>query len=154
MFSARFGAELALGASRHRLSAVGPSTCCGGGDRALDAGHVWLLPATVLVQYHQPVYGPWDPYVGVGVGWTVPIESSASELGEAGVTRLDLEGSPGVALQIGANYDRDDRWYFNVDLRYLGTTLEARVRLEDGDAPPVDLDIKPWQIALGLGYRF
>ena len=150
MFSERFGAELSLGGVSQQLHAVGGSTCCGG----VDAGRVWLLPLAVLAQYHQPVYGNWDPYVGVGVAWAAPIFSESQELEGAGIVQLDLDGNPGIAVQIGANYDLDNRWYANLDLRYLGVTLDARVRLEDGDAPPVTLDIKPWVFGIGFGYRF
>lgn len=150
MFSERFGAELSLGGVSQQLRAVGEPTCCGG----IDAGRVLLVPVTVLAQYHQPVYGNWDPYVGIGVAWAPPIFSMSQELEGAGVVQLDLDGNPGIAVQVGANYNLDNRWYANLDLRYLGVTLDARVRLAEGDVEPVTLDIKPWVLGIGFGYRF
>jgi outer membrane protein W len=48
----------------------------------------------------------------------------------------------------------DNRWYLNIDLRYLGTSLDAQVRTDEGDLPTVTLDAKPLVISLGFGYKF
>jgi outer membrane protein len=148
MFSDRFGVELSVGASTHRL-------CVSGGDWGeIDAGRVWLLPVTAIAQYHHSVYGRWDPYIGIGVSWVAPFYKVSADLSDAGVERLDLEGGAGVAAQLGVNYQMDHRWYVNVDLRYFGTLLDARVRTEEEDFPTVTLDIKPLVISIGFGYKF
>ena len=72
----------------------------------------------------------------------------------AGVEQLDFEGNPGIAAQIGVNYTVNNRTSANFDVRYLGTTLDARVRTDEGDFEPVTLDIKPWVIGVGFQYRF
>ncbi|MCW8984249.1 MAG: outer membrane beta-barrel protein [Thermoanaerobaculales bacterium] len=147
-FSDRFGVELSIGASTHRV-------CVSGGDWGeIDAGKVWLLPVNVIAQYHHPVYGPWDPYIGIGISWVAPFYDVSGELSDAGVEELDLEGGAGVAAQLGVNYQLGNRWYANVDLRYSGTSLEARVRTDEEDFPTVTLDIKPLVVNLGFGYRF
>ena len=46
------------------------------------------------------------------------------------------------------------RWYVNLDLRYVGTSLDAQMRTEEEDLPTVTLDTKPVVISLGFGYRF
>jgi outer membrane protein len=148
MFSDRFGVELSAGLSTHRL-------CVSGGDWGdIDAGRVWLVPLAAIAQYHILVYGAWDPYIGIGVSWVPPYFKESAELSQAGVERIDLEGDAGVAAQLGVNYQLDHRWYANFDLRYLGTSLDARVRTEEEDFPTVTLDIKPLSVSLGLGYRF
>jgi outer membrane protein len=148
MFSARFGVELSIGASAHRF-------CLSGGDWGdIDGGKVWLVPVNAIAQYHPPVYGPWDPYIGVGFSWVPPIYNGSGELSDAGVTDLDLDGGVGVAAQLGINYQMDHRWYANIDLRYSGTSLDARVRTEEEDFPTVTLDIKPLTVSLGFGYKF
>jgi outer membrane protein len=148
MFSDRFGVELSVGASTHRL-------CVSGGDWGeIDAGRVWLLPVTAIAQYHHSVYGRWDPYIGIGVSWVAPFYKVSADLSDAGVERLDLEGGAGVAAQLGVNYQMDHRWYVNVDLRYFGTSLDARVRTEEEDFPTVTLDIKPLVVSIGFGYKF
>jgi outer membrane protein len=147
-FSDRFGVELSVGVSTHRLCVVGGDW----GD--IDGGRLWLVPLTVIAQYHQPVYGPWDPYFGLGVSWIVPLYSESQELTDAGVRALDLDGGAGLAAQLGVNYHLDHRWYANVDLRYLGSSLDARVRMDEGDLPPVALDVNPVVVSLGFGYKF
>jgi outer membrane protein len=148
MFSERFGVELSIGASAHRF-------CVTAGDWGeIDAGRVWLVPVSAIAQFHPPVYGQWDPYVGIGVSWVPPIYNGSAELTDAGITSLDLEGGVGVAAQLGVNYQLDHRWYANIDLRYSGASLDARVRTEEEDFPTVSLDITPFTVSLGFGYKF
>ena len=144
-----FSAEISLAASAHSLTVEG-TDCCGD----LDGGRALLVPLTILGQYHYPVYGKWDPYVGIGFTWAAPVYRITQAMSDAGIERLDLEGGGGLAAQIGTNYQMDNRWYANVDLRYLGYSLEARARTTEGDLQPVTLDTKPWVIGLGIGYRF
>jgi outer membrane protein len=151
MFNERFGVGLALAGSRHHLRFVGDPPCCGG---TLDGDYVWLPAVTVMAQYHHPVYGPWGPYVGLGVVWAEPIYSLSNELEAAGLEELDFDGNPGVAARIGVNYDRDARWYANLDLSYRDIALDVRARLSAEDAEPVSIDMGPWVIGLGFGYRF
>jgi outer membrane protein len=115
---------------------------------------VWLVPVNAIAQYHPPVYGPWDPYIGIGVSWVAPFYDPSAELSDAGVDTLDLEGGAGVAGQLGVNYQLDHRWYANIDLRYSGTSLDARVRTDEEDFPTVTLDITPFVVSLGFGYKF
>ena len=148
MFSDRFGAEFSIAGSAHRLDLdAGDSNCT-------DCGLVWLVPLTAIGQYHYPVYGPWDPYVGLGVTWVAPFRSGSCDLADAGLESLDLEGGAGFEVQLGVNYQLDNRWYANFDLRYSGVSIDARATTEDGDLPPVALDIDPFVIGIGVGYKF
>lgn len=148
MISERFGGEFSVGATSDRLSAIGVG-CCG-----VDGGRVWLFPITAMAQYHQPIYGNWDPYVGLGVSWILPVYSISGDLEDSGLERLEFDGDVGIALQIGANYQLDNRWYANLDLRWTRASLEARTRISGIDSPPVTLDVDPFTISLGFGYRF
>ena len=147
MLSQRFGAEFSIGASAQSLDLT--RRCC-----EIDAGRVWLVPLTAIAQYHVKVYGHWDPYMGLGVTWIVPIYNLSDDLSDAGFEDLEFEGGAGIAAQVGVKYQVDNRWYVNLDLRYLGASLEARLSTEDEDYPPVTLDIKPFVIGLGFGRRF
>ena len=148
MFSDLFGVEFSLAASGHRLDLVG------GDWDGIDGGWVWLAPLTAIAQYHVQIYGPWDPYFGLGITWIQPFSSLSSELRDAGVEDLDLKGGAGLAAQAGVNYRLNNRWYANLDISYLGASIEATGTTEDGDLPTVKLDIKPWVFAIGLGYKF
>jgi outer membrane protein len=148
MFTDRFGVELSVGVSSHKLE-------FSGGDLGIiDAGRLWLVPLTAIAQYHHPIYGPWDPYVGLGMTWGAPFFNLSQEASDAGVEMLELEGGPAIAAQIGVNYQLDNRWYANIDLRYSGTSLDAQVRTAEEDFPTVTLDAKPLVVSLGFGYKF
>ena len=148
MFSDQFGVELSVGASAHRLQVSG------GDQGTIDAGRLWLVPLTAIAQYHHPVYGPWDPYIGLGLTWAAPFYKESEDASDAGIEEMEFEGGPAIAAQIGVNYQMDNRWYANVDLRYFGTSVDAQVRTDEGDLPTVTLDIKPLVISLGFGYKF
>ncbi len=148
MFSDLIGLELSVGASSHRLNLVG------GDWDGIDGGRVWLAPLTALVQYHVQVYGPWDPYFGLGITWIGGYSNLSSELQDVGVEDIKLKGGAGFAAQAGVNYQMNTRWYANLDISYLGSSLDATVRTDEGDLPTVKLDIKPWVFAVGFGYKF
>lgn len=150
-FSEMFGAQFTVGATVQDLTVVGEETCCGS---SIDGDRVWLFPLTAMGQFHIPVYGPWDPYLGVGAAWTVPYYKISTDLENSGVADVDFKGQLGFAAQAGFNYTLDNRWFVNLDVRYLGVSLEAEVSLEDGEIDTVDLDTKPWLVGFGFGYRF
>jgi len=148
MISNTFGVEFSVGTSTHKLES-------NGGDLGtIEAGRLWLVPLTAIGQFHFPVYGPWDPYVGLGMTWAAPFYSESSEASDAGVEEMEFEGELAIAAQIGLNYQVDKGWYANIDLRYSGSTLEAQVRVDGENLPTIQLDTKPLIISLGFGYKF
>jgi outer membrane protein len=149
-FSEMFAAEFTLGATAQKLAAVGDDICCGG----IDGDEVWLFPVTAVGQFHIPVYGAWDPYVGLGVAFMIPYYKLSGDLENTEIVDIDLKSKLGVVAQAGVNYSLNNRWYANVDIRYMGVSLEAEVTVDDGNIDTVDLDTKPWVFGLGLGYRF
>jgi len=149
-FSEMFAAEFTVGATLQSLNVTGTDICCGG----IDGGWVWLFPLTAVAQFHIPVYGKWDPYLGIGIAWTYPYDDLSSDIKDFGVQDIDFKSTVGLAAQGGVNLALNNRWYANLDVRYLGVSLEATVRTDDGELEPVDLDIKPWVFGIGLGYRF
>jgi len=92
--------------------------------------------------------------LGLGVTWIVPLYRMSQDLSEAGFEDLDFEGGAGIAARVGVNYQVDNRWFVNLDLRYLDASLEARLSTEEEDYRPVQLDIEPFVVGLGVGYRF
>ena len=145
--SDRFSVEFSVGTTAPQISVTEESG-------SIDGGRVWLLPLTAIAQYHIQVYGPWDPYLGLGVSWAIPFYDLSQDLKDAGVERLEFDGKPGGVAQIGTNYQMNTRWYVNLDLRYVGTSLDAQMRTEKEDLPTVSLDTNPFVISLGCGYIF
>jgi outer membrane protein len=148
MFSDLFGVELSIGTSAHQLQVSGDDL------GTVDAGRLWLVPLTAIAQYHHPVYGPWDPYVGLGISWAAPFFKMSGEASDAGVESMEFESGPAIAAQIGVNYQMDNRWFANFDLQYSGTSLDAQVRVDEENLPTIKLDIKPIAISIGFGYKF
>lgn len=132
-----FALELILAATQHdvTLSGVGKIT------------ELWVLPPTLTLQYHHHM-GAFKPYVGLGVNYTIILDSD----GTAAIGGIDSwEDSVGFALQFGFDYALDDRWSVNFDVKKIWLNLDAKVTAA-GTKATVDLD--PWVIGAGLGYRF
>ncbi len=129
--------ELILAVSPHDVSLPG----------AGKITEVLLLPPTLTLQYHQ-AFGAFKPYVGVGLNYTVVLDSDAT----AAIGGIDKwDDSFGVALQFGFDYAIDDHWSVNLDVKKLFLNMDARVTAARTKAS-VDLD--PWIIGGGIGYRF
>lgn len=113
----------------------------------VDLGSVWLLPPTVLLQYHHP-FGKWKPYVGAGVNYTVFFNEDAPG---GTVTNISYDNSFGWALQAGVDYMLTEHWLLNLDLKKL--FLNTDVNINNG-AIKASVDIDPWIVGVGVGYRF
>ena len=132
------------------IAGVTPHEITGKGVIAgADVGEVWLLPPTVLLQYHFDIGRGIKPYVGIGVNYTVFF---GEDEGPA-VTSLDFEDSWGWALQAGVDIPLRDNWYLNVDVKKLWIQTEATA-VTGGGTVTGDVDIDPWIVGVGLGYRF
>jgi outer membrane protein len=124
----------------------------------LDAGEAKQLPPTVTLQYFpMDSASPFQPYVGIGIHYTVffseDVDSDLeSFLGTKG--DLDLDDSFGLAAQVGADYAIDKHWVLNASVWYLDIDTDATFKFKDGTRIKADVDIDPWVYMLGLGYRF
>ena len=114
---------------------------------ALDLGDVWLLPPTLTAQYHFTNLGKCKPYLGAGVNYTVFF----SEDKGTSVTSVDYGNSFGPALQAGVDYMLDDHWLLNVDVKKIWINTDVKF---NGGAIRADVDINPWVVGVGFGYKF
>ena len=139
-FTKNIAAELILGVTPHSVKGAGSLA----GARI---GSAWLLPPTLMLQYHFTDLGAFKPYIGAGVNYTVFFNEKA----KGGFTDFDLKDSFGFALQAGFDYMIDQHWGFNFDVKKL--FLEPKVKVNNGIvAGKVKID--PWLIGAGLTYRF
>src|SRR5690606_19395300 len=104
--SERFGIELlAATPFSHDVSIDGL------GD--LDGGFAGVkhLPPTLMLQYYPTGSSPrWQPYVGIGVNYTVFFdEELTAGRKEQGFSDLDLDDSWGLAVQAGSDWMIGDR---------------------------------------------
>ena len=113
----------------------------------LDLGDVWLLPPTLTAQYHFTDLGQFKPYVGAGVNYTAFFDASKG----SSVTSVDYGNSFGPALQAGVDYMLDDHWLLNLDVKKIWINSDVKL---NGGAIAADVDINPWIVGVGFGYRF
>lgn len=103
------------------------------------------LPPTLLVQYHFSPKADIDPYLGAGINYTRI--SDVNILGGAG--GLD-NSSFGGALQGGVDFKINKTWSFNIDVKKVWMGSDVTV---DG-AKVSSVQINPWLVGVGFGYRF
>lgn len=150
----------------HDVKAVGKGAIEG---TKVAAGSTKHLPPTVSVQWY-PRAGQtgWQPYIGLGVNYTVFFdEDTDGELvgllgdltgGAVDGASLDLEESWGLAAQAGADIPLNDNWSVNLAVWYLDIQTEAEVTATAGGAAAAvvefDVDIDPWVYNIGVAYKF
>ena len=144
-FTENWAAELILGTAKHNVDAVATSV----GD--IDLGHVWLLPPTLTLQYHFE-YGTFKPYLGAGINYTFFYSVDEGDVAD----NVEYDDTFGFAFQGGLDYDLNDKWFLNLDAKYLllstDVTVDATTAL--GATVGADVDINPWIIGVGFGMRF
>lgn len=143
-FTKNWSAELILATTNHDVKAVSTSA----GD--INLGDVWLLPPTLLGQYHF-TGGNFVPYLGAGVNMTLFYGVNNGPTAD----KVDYDTAFGFALQGGVDYMLNDKWFINLDIKklFLSTdaTIDATTAL--GATVGADVDINPWIIGFGVGIK-
>lgn len=122
----------------------------------VDAGSAKHLPPTVTLQYFPlEAASRWQPYVGLGVNYTLFFDEQVDGQleGVFGPGDLDLDNSWGWAGQAGVDYQLDDHWLVNASVWYLDIDTDATFKFADNRIT-TGVDIDPWVYMLGVGYRF
>lgn len=143
-FTKNWAVELILAVTPHDIDGKGSIAASG------DVGDVWLLPPTLLLQYHFDMGNGIKPYVGAGVNYTVFFAEDAGP----SYANLDLDNNFGWALQAGVDVQLQGNWFFNVDVKKLWLDTDASVTLLPSTPVTADVDIDPWIIGVGFGYKF
>jgi len=112
-----------------------------------DIGDAWIVPPTLTLQYHFMPDQPFKPYVGAGINYSF----FWGEDEAAGINKLDMTGGFGWALQAGFDYKINDNWYFNMDVKKVFVNVDASI---NSGAITADVDLDPWDVGVGLGYKF
>ncbi len=137
-FSKNLAAELILATTPHDATATAGN---------IDLGSVWLLPPTLTFQYHMDPMDGWKPYFGAGVNYTI---FYGEDKGPA-INSIKYENSFGPALQAGVDYKLDNGWFLNFDVKKIWINTDVKI---NGGNIRADVDIDPWVIGFGAGYRF
>lgn len=112
----------------------------------IDAGSSWLLPPTLTLQYHFTQAESFKPYVGAGVNYTHFFNEDAGAL-----NAVKYDDSFGGALQAGVDIPIQNNWYANIDVKKVFISTTAKFSPSGVRA---DVDIDPWLIGVGVGYKF
>jgi len=144
-FNKNWAAELILGTAKHDVEAV--STAAGD----IDLGHVWLLPPTLTMQYHFYA-NDFKPYLGAGVNYTIFYGVDEGPVADD----VDYDSSFGLAFQGGIDYNLNDKWFLNLDAKYIFINTDATVDATTalGASVGADVDINPLVIGFGIGMKF
>jgi outer membrane protein len=91
--------------------------------------------------------------LGAGVNYTIFYDETNGD-----ILDMDYDDSFGVSFQGGVDYFLNDKWFINLDFKYiiLSTDVEATLMADPNTIAtvPVDVDIDPLIIGLGVGFRF
>ncbi len=108
-------------------------------------GSVKQLPPTLTVQYHFMPQEKFSPYLGAGINYT-----RFSKVDLAGGTITLDNSSFGYAVQGGFDYKLDKNWALNFDLKYVDMQSDVHTTA----AKISHIEISPWLLGVGIGYRF
>jgi len=154
MLSDNFGVELlAATPFEHSMSVKGVN---------IDAGTSKQLPPTLMAQwYPRGNQGGWQPYVGIGVNYTIFFDESVDgELKDAlgaiiGAEKADLslDDSFGLAAQVGVDIPLSGNWAINAGVWYIDIGTTAKIKTDVGTVK-FDVDIDPWVYNIGIAYKF
>lgn len=133
-----------------------------GGDTAagrVQLGETYHLPPTVSIQYHLSPNTMIQPYVGLGLNWTIFFDEDLTDDAESlGFQDLDLDDSIGIAAQFGMDMALTDRWLLNADVRWMNIETDVDASFDFGAGPQSGrlgtVEIDPWVYQLNIGYRF
>lgn len=150
MATDNIGLELILATTPHDVDGKGAIS---GLNKVADS---WLLPPTLLVQWHFLPKSQFRPYVGAGINYTITYgEDATSSLEGAlgGPTKVRLSDSVGWAVQAGIDVGIDENWFVNLDVKYIDIDVDADI-ITGGTKRTADVSIDPVIVGLGVGYRF
>lgn len=134
--------ELVLGISKHDVEGTG-------GLAGVDVGDFLIIPPHLMLQYHFDLGNGYKPYVGAGLNYSIIF----NEGNAAGFNGLKIDNGFGFALQAGIDVQVRENWYLNVDVKKTWLNVDAKTNL--GTTPvTADIDVDPWIVGVGLGYRF
>jgi outer membrane protein len=128
----------------------------------LSAGSIKHLPPTLSLQwYPRGGSSGWQPYLGVGLNYTViydekvdqDLKAALGALIGAEKVELELEDSFGFSAQAGVDIPLSEHWGLNAGVWYIDIESSAEIKTDVG-AVKFDVDIDPWVYNIGIAYKF
>ena len=138
-FTDNIAADLTLGTTRHSVKVLGLA----GNPKVYET---WVLPPVLTVQYHFNPKGRVSPYIGAGVNYMLFYSGSDKN----GFT-VDLDDGFGLAVQAGVDYALQGKYSLNADVKKVFFDTDANI---NSGALKSKVDLNPWVVSLGVGYKF
>lgn len=116
------------------------------------------LPPTLSLQYYpMSASSDFQPYVGVGLNYTIFFDETVdgelkSALGTDDI-ELDLSSSLGLAAQIGVNFAIGEKVLLNASIWYADIDTEATFDVAGTSEITADVQIDPWVFMFSIGYK-
>lgn len=151
MVTPSIGVEVSLESSTHVLKDNTGKVASTTGKGSDLIGATSMLPLTVIAQYHFMPKLRVHPYVGLGLNYTLFYKE---ESGLNGVN-LNVDNSVGLAAQTGVDIGIHERWFLNIDLKYIDMSSTMNLsNPNSGVTAKTDLKISPWILGVGIGTYF
>ncbi len=115
------------------------------GDKVGSTKH---LPPTVSLQYHFAPQAKIQPYVGLGVNYTLFFSEKTQGALEG--ADLDLGRSWGIAGELGVDIPLNEKWFLNLDARYIN--IETKAKLDGADLGKVKISPMVYGVHVGLKF--
>jgi outer membrane protein len=135
--------ELIAATTKHDLYAAGSAL-----PGRYHVGSTWVLPPTLLLQYHFMPRERFSPYVGAGLNVSF---FYATQAANNQVTQLAMSSNVGAAIQAGFDYNFAGHWFANFDVKQIFVNTTASI---NGGAIRAKTALNPTVVGAGLGYRF
>jgi outer membrane protein len=150
-YSNNLSAELILGSSFHSIKAKGALLGVTPVNAKIQS--TWTLPPTLTAKYHFAPNSQINPYVGGGVG-AIWFFGGGGKNG----FKVKLPANAGLVLQAGVDVATQGPWSVNVDVKKEFFNTKAKVPAANDPLAGVDLnssvDLDPWIVSVGVGYKF
>jgi outer membrane protein len=129
---------------------------------SIDAGTAKQLPPTLSLQwYPRGGQDGWQPYVGMGVNYTIffdeevnpELENALGAIIGASTVDLELDDSIGLSAQAGMDFPLTENFSINLGVWYIELGTTATIKTDVGRVK-FDVDVDPWVYNVGVAYRF
>ncbi len=141
---------------RFSVVAIGglPPTTTVKGTGPLDGvtvGEVTYGPLIVAANYHIPLQGRFQPYIGAGINYTIVFDTE-----DDGLSDLKADNAFGGVVRAGFDYMVNDNngIYFSADKVFVNTTATGNAVALGGAPVKADIDLDPLIVQFGWVHRF
>lgn len=131
--------EAIAGTTKHKITASG-----------VPVADTWVLPPVVTVQYHFNPKGRVSPYVGAGINYMLFYGTKD----KTGFQDTKVDNGFGYALQAGVDVATTGPWSVNLDVKKVYFQTDATTTLKPATKLHSSVDLNPWVVSVGFGYKF